>query len=228
MKSLLPALILLLAVHTPASAQYFGGSAQFGTTSTIPNSGFATMGSTAAQPPPGSSVGISPGTFYYYNRPGVGYYAPNPYASAFPAYVNPFTGYSNLMQFGSIGFRSGYWRAPSGYYYPWMPRVYSPGVTYGASVPAIVTVDQGRTKAARPPLSVVFNDMRQFLDESLANNKIDRATYDRLGLRLEDLQGKEKLFNAAAPRGLMSPEDDMDIRHQIDLVSLELARALKQ
>src|SRR5579883_1222034 len=59
------------------------------------------------------------GQYPYANYGGYGYYAANPYASGFPAFGTPVPTNGGYFRFNINGFNGSYWRAPSGYYYPW-------------------------------------------------------------------------------------------------------------
>lgn len=178
-------------------------------------------------PRPGSMMvpGPGPGTFHYFNQPGVGYFYSNPYAPACPAYPAPVPMAGGYFRFGTLGASCGYWRSPSGYYYPWCPQIYTGGVVYSGPAP-VFTVQQGVATQARPVLSAVFSDMRQFLEDSRSKDKLSVNDYTHLMQRLNDLMSKQSQLSAAGG-GIMDPSDEEAIRRDLDLLSGEISRALQ-
>lgn len=175
---------------------------------------------------PRSGALMQPGLarFPYYNQAGMGYYFASPYAAGCPAYPLPTPVGGGYFQFGSLGARCGYWRAPSGYYYPWCPQIYSSSVVYNGPSP-IFTVQQGVSAPSRPPLSSVFSDMRQFLEDCQTKNKLSANDYQHLMQRLNDLMSKQADASARCG-GTLDPLDEESIRRDLDLLSGEISRAL--
>lgn len=197
-----------IGTQTGASAQHFGSP------------GFA--------PAPGVSsttgLGLAPGQFFYYNNPGVGYYRTNPSASQFPAFPAPVSLGGGYYQLGGLTSRLGYWRAPSGYYYPWCPTVYMPGLTYSHGSP-IYTITQGIPAPTQPPVGSILADMRQFIEDAKAKKQLDQTNYENVFHRLNDITARASELSAKNG-GALNPTDESEIRKQIDLLSAELARSL--
>jgi hypothetical protein len=157
-----------------------------------------------------------PGVRPFYGTPQYPVYGAPVYGA--PAYGAPVPSTGGYFRFGNFG---GYWRAPSGYYYPWMVR---PGVAYGAQ--PIVVVQQGATTASKPPISTMFSDIEKYLDESKEKSKVSVNDYTRLSRRLKDITRKYYSMHAAQG-GSMNDSDDDNIRRDLDLLSAEIARSVK-
>jgi hypothetical protein len=167
---------------------------------------------------------MSPGEFSYYNNSGIGYYRPNPNASQFPAYSAPISLGGGYYQLGGLTERLGYWRAASGYYYPWFPAVYMPGVAYGPNE-VIYSVQGGQLAPTQPPVGSVLSDMRQFVEQAHEKNQLDQTNYENMFRRVNDLTARASEFSAKNG-GTLTAADEQQIRKEIDLLSADLARAL--
>lgn len=160
-----------------------------------------------------------------YNRqliPSAGY-GVNPYGYNYPAMGMPVP--INGGNFGiNIGnSRLNVWKAPSGYYYPWLNRP----VGFGYPAP-IVVIQQGQQNPtpAQPPLSTIFGDLNKFLDDSKSKGKISEADYNHLKLRASDLQKKERSF-ASGNGGSLQPDQEEDIRKDVDKLGQEVSYRVK-
>lgn len=149
----------------------------------------------------------------YYNNPGLGYYRANPNAAGFPAYRHPISLGGGYYQLGGLTERLGYWRAASGYYYPWFPAVYMPGIAYGPNS-VIYTIQSGALTPTQPPVSAVLEDMRQFIEQAKEKGQLDQTNYENLSRRVTDLTSRAPLM------------DETAARREIDLLSADLARTL--
>jgi hypothetical protein len=160
--------------------------------------------------------------YYYQNLPGTGYYRPgyNP---------NFFVGPPAAVAGGYFSFRGGgnsfnFWKAPSGYYYPWC-RGYGVTYPYGQQILVFQTGASNPTPA-QPPLTTVMTDMRNFLDDSKAKEKLSEADYQHLSRRLNDIQGKYYSTKISSG-GTLDEGQEADVRKEVDLVGEELTRRLK-
>lgn len=158
-----------------------------------------------------SSVPMNTGP--YYGGYGYGGY-PAPVYGA-PVAVPGLNGY---FRFGKT--QLNYWRAPSGYYYPW-----AAGSAYVPQQP-IYIIQQGQTQAQQPPLSSVFSDMESYLDDSQKKGKIGQVNYQRLFRRLQDVRGKYDHLRTAGG-GVLDAGDEESIRRDISGLSGEISRAVK-
>ena len=151
---------------------------------------------------------------------GVGVY--NPYAG-YPAMGMPVP--INGGNFGiNIGnARLNVWKAPSGYYYPWLPRP----VGFGYA-PPIVVINQGAQNPtpAQPALTTIFGDMNKFLDDAKSKGKITEADYNHLKLRASDLQKKERSL-ALGNGGTLDPTAEEQLRKDVDKLGEEVAYRVK-
>lgn len=158
-----------------------------------------------------SSVPMNRGGAYY---GGYGYGYPAPVYGA-PVAVPGLNGY---FRFGNT--QLNYWRAPSGYYYPW-----AAGSAYVPQQP-IYVIQQGQTQAQQPPISSMFSDMESYLDDSQKKGKIGQVNYQRLFRRLQDVRGKYDHLRTAGG-GVLDPGDEESIRRDIAGLSGEISRAVK-
>jgi hypothetical protein len=234
--------LILFAMVTcapTANAQFYTGSSSSSSSSTGTRSGgypigTSTMdsprsfGAPGLSPAPGVSsstgIGLSPGQFYYYNNPGMGYYRMNQTNSQFPAYASPSALGGGYYQLGGLSGRMGYWRAPSGYYYPWCPTVYMPGVAY-SQTPAIYALSQGNLAPVQPSVGSIISDMRNFIEDAKTKNQLDQSNYEDIFRRLNDITARSSEFSAKNG-GLLNVSDERAIRRELDLLSADLARAL--
>ena len=178
------------------------------------------------------------GVPYGVNPYGVNPYGYNPYGGGLVpnsgfGVVNPYAGYPAMgmpvpINGGYFGInidnsRLNVWKAPSGYYYPWLPRP----VGFGYQAP-IVIVNQGSQNStpAQPALTTIFSDMNKFLDEAKSKGKVSEADYNHLKLRASDLQKKERSL-ATANGGSLQKDDEEMLRKDVDKLGEEVAYRVK-
>src|SRR5579875_3142369 len=166
-------------------------------------------------PSPGPAIyNVYPPTPYLWGRQ-PGFYNAAPYAPAYPqypcAYAPPGMVYSSPVPMGGGTFsvtrgntRFNFWKAPSGYYYPWCAQPYAYGLGYAPTV--------------------IY--MQQYLVEAKEKGQLSEPDYRHLSLRLGDISKLEEdsLSNSG---GSPSPEDDQDIRSKLNELGLEISRAIK-
>lgn len=188
-----------------------------------------------------SGYGANP----YFNPYGNAY--GNPYANPYgvnPYYggglvpssgygVNPYGGYPAMgmpvpINGGNFGINIGntrlnVWKAPSGYYYPWLPR--PAGFGYQ---PPIVIINQGAQNPtpAQPALTTIFGDMNKFLDDAKSKGKISEPDFNHLKLRASDLQKKERSL-AQQNGGSLDPNAEEQLRKDVDKLGEEVAYRVK-
>ena len=198
----------------PAQAQWTGGYS-YSSQGQLFNQPFGAPGAV------GSGYRIPYPTPYYYGYPpSPGFYNPNPYAPAYPAFgvPQPLGGGGFSINSGGTQFR--FWKSPSGYYYPWLNQSY-----YGY-VPPVIIYEQGTSTAAQPPLSTIFSDLNKFLEESQEKGRLTEADYKHLAQRLKDLMGKEASLRNAGD-GTLDSRDETEMRKELDLLSAEIAQRVK-
>jgi hypothetical protein len=185
-------------------------------------------GSPGLSPAPGvmstTGAGLTPGQFMYYNNAGVGYYTPNPTATQFPAYALPIPLGGGYYQLGGLTERLGYWRAPSGYYYPWCPPIYMPGVAYSPAA-AIYQIQQGLLTPTQPSVGAMISDMRTFIENAKEKGQLDESNYENFFRRVNDLSARASDLSAKNG-GMLNITDDRSMRKEIDHLSADIARSL--
>jgi hypothetical protein len=156
--------------------------------------------------------------YYYQNLPGTGYYRYG--IPTYNYYGAPVPVAGGYFSFRGGGGAFNFWRAPSGYYYPW----YAGGVYQ----PQILVYQSGASNPspAQPPVTTVIGDMRNFLDDSKAKGKLSEPDYQHLARRLNDIQGKYYSDKIAAG-GTLDDGQEADVRKSIDMVGEELTHRLK-
>lgn len=187
------------------------------------------------------------GNPYQFNRPYGNPYAGSPYGSnplynPAGSYVNPWVNpYGNPYSYNGVPINSfgmptpigggffgmsssgrnfNFWKAPSGYYYPW-------SAGYGQSYTApIVVINSGSPQPALPPLSTIFSDMLKYLDDQKAAGKLSDADFTHLKQRALDLLSKERTLRTAAS-GSLDQDQETSIRNDVDTLGGEIARRVK-
>jgi len=109
-----------------------------------------------------------------------------------------------------------FWRAPSGYYYPFYHGTFFP-YGYGANM-----YNQGTLQPSKPSLDVVIEDMSKFLQQAKTEGKLKDTDYAQLNKRLNDLISKTKSvrFNEG---GTLSAGSEDDLRADFDHLSKEIS-----
>ncbi|GEM_PF-1152723 len=152
--------------------------------------------------------------------PSSGFGVMNPYAG-YPAMGMPVPVNGGYFGINIGNTRLNVWKAPSGYYYPWLPRP----VGFGYQAP-IVIVNQGNSTPAQPALTTIFSDMNKFLDEAKSKGKVSESDYNHLKLRASDLQKKERSL-ATANGGSLQKDDEELLRKDVDKLGEEVAYRVK-
>jgi len=202
----------LLPLATEAQQRWGTATGQTG----APPTGYATGQGMMPAQPFGAPGAIYPGTYYLRNQPG--FYYPNPNFPVYPTFGVPQAMPGGLFSMNSGGRQFMFWKAPSGYYYPWARRNF-----YGVAAPIII-YNQGVSTPSQPPLSTVFDDLGKFLAEAKAGNKLSTADYDHLALRLKDLEGKERSLRIS---GTLDPDSEADLRKDLDMLGEEMSRRIQ-
>lgn len=205
---------MLVTVSPPATeAQQRWGTATGQTGA--PPTGYATGQNMMA--PFGAPGAVYPGTYYLRNQPG--FYYPNQGYPAYPSFGIPQAIPGGLFSMNAGGHQYVFWKAPSGYYYPWARRNF-----YGVAAPIII-FNQGVSTPAQPPLSTVFDDLGKFLEESKA--KMSQPDYEHLARRLNDLVRKERSLRISYG-GTLEPGTEADLRRDVDMLGEEMSRRVRQ
>jgi hypothetical protein len=183
---------------------------------------------------------------YNYAQPGVrygGYPNYNPYNTIYGGYGNPYAPtYQGQYNFGGIstpvygppqlirgnlyginagGIRGQFWRAPSGFYYPWVG-----GYTYNNYPIYVVPPNNTGASQTLPPISTVISDLNDYLDKAKEKGKINPADYQSLRRRASDLLSKQKSLSYAQG-GVLDPDIEAEIRRDVEGLSSEVAHRVK-
>jgi hypothetical protein len=177
-------------------------------------------GAATGSRPFGAPGAVYPGTYHLRNQPGVGFFYPTPVMPGYPVYGLPQPVPGGLYGMTLGGQRYIFWKAPSGYYYPWAHRTY-----YGV-IPPIVIINESTTTSAQPPLSTVFEDLNRFIEDSHEKNKLSQPDYEHLSRRLKDLKGKERSARINLD-GQLDAGTEADIRKDLDALGEEVSRRVR-
>jgi len=163
----------------------------------------------------------SNGSYPYANQPGYGYYGASPYAAGFPALGAPVAIDGGLYRFNTVGgYAGGYWRSPSGYYYPW-----GAGSVYAAP-PPIIMVNQGSSQPALPPVPDMLKDMSTYVDEQNTKKKLKPDDYQHLARRVKDLVTLEA-SDRSRNNGVLDPADEETLRKDCAMLTGDISRRIQ-
>lgn len=222
MKKLLLVALLIFGLSSPVFAQSARGGYVY---SNPGGGGFAPPN---AYGNPGSYYGGAgySRNFGYNTNPGFGT-APGPF------YTNPYGGIGTNPVYGvptpigggmyninSMGSTYQVWRSPNGYYYPWGAGTF----IYGAPIIYGQTATSAPTQQT-PPISTVLTDLLSYLDQQKDKGRLDAGAYQHLRRRATDLQSKYMNLRTAG-EGTIDPEDEKQMRLDIDEVGSEMAKAI--
>jgi hypothetical protein len=112
-----------------------------------------------------------------------------------------------------------YWHADSGYYYPWVNNSAYGQIIYAPQVNQAPTVQV-------PPLSTVFGDLLNYLDQKKTQGVISLSDYQHLRRRATDLQTKYFSLRTAA-EGAIDERDEASIRRDLDELGAEVAKSVR-
>lgn len=205
-----------------------------------PNAGYGGISNQYGLPPAPygyaqNGYPINPGglnTFY-------GPYSPyGPYNSGVvngvvsPGYTGYSNGYSNYSVYGrptlignntygiNVGGNTwGFYRANSGYYYPWLG-----GYQY-TGYPIFSMAGGSSPVQSLPPLSTMFADLNDYLDTAKDKGKVSDSDFKTLKQRARDLLSKER--SVAYESGGLDTETEKDLRRDIDQLSAEVSRRVQ-
>lgn len=148
------------------------------------------------------------------------------YLPVYPTYGGgySFSGAPVALPGDYFGINSGgrqyrYWRAPSGYYYPWVAGGYG-------YAPPVIIYQQGAPEPAKPSLSTVFQDMQTMLDNAVTKGKLQRPDYEHLNRRLNDLKRMQQSALIQG-QGTVDSAQDAELRQQLNLLGVEISRRLR-
>lgn len=141
----------------------------------------------------------------------------NPYVARRVKYVDPHRISGGLYSVKSNGIELKLWKAPSGYYYPWVH-----GQAFYPYNPSVVSINHGAAACAEPPLRVIINDMNLFLADAHDQGRLTREEYLHLSGRLKDLKGMWKSLRLRSG-GMVDLKDEASIRRRLMQLSEEIA-----
>lgn len=168
----------------------------------------------------GGMPGYNNGFYNPYYNPYAGFNY-NPYQT--PVFWGPPRPLNNgLFNLGLGPVNINLWKAPSGYYYPWCNPA-------GYNAAQIIYIPQGQTQATPqlPPLSTMFSDLNSYLDDQKSKGKLADADFAHLRQRSKDLQTKAGSLRTASGDGQLDPQDEAQLRKDLDQLSTEVAQRTK-
>jgi hypothetical protein len=195
------------------------------------------------------------GTYYYNGAPavygqGINPYA-NPYYQTYPNYANnpyrpnynpyaptylgryniggvvqPVYGPPQIINGNWYGINIGgnpytYWQAPSGYYYPW-----SSGFSYQDRPILVMPPNGNNPLQTQPPITTVISDLDHYLDTAKADGKISESNYKELRDKAQYLLKKEQSM-AEHNEGVLDPDEEVELRKDVESLSAEVAYRVK-
>lgn len=162
----------------------------------------------------GNPYGATP--YGMYNGP-IGPFVPYQWGGGMPVNLG---GAAFSARIGNVNLN--FWRAPSGYYYPWMGRPvgYAP----------IVYMDNssgGQAQAKQPPIATQISDTLKFLDDSHKDNKLNDSYYQSLTRRAKDIQSKFRSYQIAQGGGDLDAGVEGEIRNDLSNLNKEMSEHIK-
>ncbi len=156
----------------------------------------------------------------------------NPYAPTYegrynyggvsmPVYGPPQLISGNLYGINTGGTPAQFWRAPSGFYYPWVG-----GYNYRNYPIYVVPPNNTAPSQTVPPVSTVISDLDNYLDKAKEKGKISAGDYQSLRLRASDLLSKEKAL-AYEEGGVIDSDSEAEIRRDVEGLSAEVVHRVK-
>lgn len=152
----------------------------------------------------------------------------NPYFGTinYPAFGEPRLIRDNLYYIPSGECNLPMWKAPSGFFYPWVPRPV--GFRYEHPLPVLM-FEKGNEAPSPliPPMSVEFSDMEKYLEEAKKDGRISEGDCSNIVRRVRDLKSKERSLRMAAG-GSLDSADETTLRRELDDLSKELILRLNR
>ena len=187
--------------------------------------------------------GYAPGNAYYGGNPNTNpYYQNYPVYRTYPngnPYYSPYLGRyningatipvfgapqplgSNLYGITYGGSPAQFWRAPSGFYYPW-----AGGYSYN-QYPILVMPPTGANPVRTlPPITTVVSDLDSYLNKAKETGKISKENYYNLQQRAHNILNKAQ-DDAQANGGTIDPDQEADLRKEVEDLSAEVAYRVK-
>ena len=138
-----------------------------------------------------------------------------------PVYSPPQLIRDNCYGINSGGMPGQFWRAPSGFYYPWVG-----GYHYTNYPIYVVPPNNGAPRQTLPPVSTVISDLDSYLDKAKANGKISAGDFQTLRLRANDLLSREKAVTYEEG-GVIDADSEAEIRRDVEGLSAEVAHRVQ-
>lgn len=171
------------------------------------------------------------GGYPYYNPYNNPYYY-NPYRPTYlgryniggviqPVFGAPQVIDGNWYGVGIGGTNYPFWRAPSGFYYPW-----ANGISYSGSPILVVPPSGGGPLQTQPPVSTVISDLNNYLDEAKDGGKISADHYQDFRQKTKYLLSKQQSM-AEGNGGVLDPDQEEELRKEIERLSNEVVYRVK-
>jgi len=139
--------------------------------------------------------------------------------SSYNVYGQPTLIGNNAYGINVNGSNLGFYRANSGYFYPWLG-----GYQYNG-YPIYSMAGGSSPVQSLPPLSTMFADLNDYLDTAKDKGKVSDSDYRVLKQRAKDLLSKER--SVSYESGSLDGETERDLRRDIDQLSSEVSRRVQ-
>jgi hypothetical protein len=110
-----------------------------------------------------------------------------------------------------------FWRAPSGFYYPW-----SSGFAYTDRPILVMPPNSSNPLRTQPAITTVIADLDSYLDNAKQEGKISDDNYQDLRQRARYLLKKEESM-ARLNDGVLDPDQEVELRKDVESLSSEVA-----
>ncbi len=84
---------------------------------------------------------------------------------------------------------------------------------------------EGSIAQVKPSVSSIIADMHQFIDNAQAKAQFDRSAYEHIHNTLGSIELRVSQVSSKSG-GALQPDDEANIRRQLDLLSADIARLL--
>ena len=171
-------------------------------------------GQTYGQAFGGNRYGYNP-YFNPYNGPAIGPLTPYAWGGIPQPVAIGGASFSARIGNASVNF----WRAPSGYCYPWLPMGGYPAFN---QIIYVGPSGNNQPEVKVPAIATMLSDSNKYLDDMKKDNKLSDGDYRSLKQRATDIQNKEKSYRNQQG-GELDPALEAEIRSDIEKFGREIS-----